>query len=168
MKPTINIEQKLLQNLRLLPPDKQQEFLDFVQFLVQRSQQVNLLQNAPFDASISSTEPTLPKRSFRDFLTRILEAHKILEQSLELTTQQDLTAVQLTEFFVLDGEDYLINPAITRSHDAFLQGYAPEDEGLYDDYWTGVIFGWQIFLLQTAPTLKNAPYFCCGWMARMW
>ncbi|TVP66442.1 MAG: hypothetical protein EA343_01345 [Nodularia sp. (in: Bacteria)] len=23
---------------------------------------------------------------------------------------------------------------ITRSHDAFLQGYAPEDEGLYDDY----------------------------------
>ncbi|GEM_PF-417317 len=134
MKPTINIEQKLLQNLRLLPPDKQQEVLDFVQFLVQRSQQVNLLQNAPFDASISSTEPTLPKRSFRDFLTRILEAHKILEQSLELTTQQDLTAAQLTEFFVLDGEDYLINPAITRSHDAFLQGYAPEDEGLYDDY----------------------------------
>jgi len=134
MKPTINIEQKLLQNLRLLPPDKQQEVLDFVQFLVQRSQQVNLLQNPPFDASISSTEPTLPKRSFRDFLTRILEAHKILEQSLELTTQQDLTAAQLTEFFVLDGEDYLINPAITRSHDAFLQGYAPEDEGLYDDY----------------------------------
>lgn len=22
----------------------------------------------------------------------------------------------------------------TRSHDAFLNGYAPEDEGLYDDY----------------------------------
>jgi hypothetical protein len=22
----------------------------------------------------------------------------------------------------------------TRSHDAFLKGYAPEDEGLYDDY----------------------------------
>ncbi|WP_199315322.1 hypothetical protein [Aerosakkonema funiforme] len=27
--------------------------------------------------------------------------------------------------------------AITRSHDAFLKGYAPEDEGLYDDYPTG-------------------------------
>ncbi len=25
-------------------------------------------------------------------------------------------------------------PTITRSHDAFLRGYAPEDEGLYDDY----------------------------------
>ncbi|OUC11564.1 MAG: hypothetical protein B0A82_27190 [Alkalinema sp. CACIAM 70d] len=24
----------------------------------------------------------------------------------------------------------------TRSHDAFLNGYAPEDEGLYDDYPT--------------------------------
>jgi hypothetical protein len=35
---------------------------------------------------------------------------------------------------LLDGEDYLIDPAITRSHDAFLKGYAPEDEGLYDDY----------------------------------
>ncbi|MEG4329436.1 hypothetical protein [Microcoleus sp. herbarium5] len=35
---------------------------------------------------------------------------------------------------LLEGEDYLIDPAITRSHDAFLKGYAPEDEGLYDDY----------------------------------
>ncbi|MBW4646577.1 MAG: hypothetical protein KME23_26910 [Goleter apudmare HA4340-LM2] len=25
-------------------------------------------------------------------------------------------------------------PVATRTHDAFLQGYAPEDEGLYDDY----------------------------------
>lgn len=25
-------------------------------------------------------------------------------------------------------------PTITRSHDAFLRGYAPEDEGLYNDY----------------------------------
>jgi hypothetical protein len=27
-------------------------------------------------------------------------------------------------------------PPITRSHDAFLKGYSPEDEGLYDDYPT--------------------------------
>ena len=26
---------------------------------------------------------------------------------------------------------------VTCSHDAFLKGYAPEDEGLYDDYTTG-------------------------------
>ncbi|MEH2081666.1 MAG: hypothetical protein V7K89_17170 [Nostoc sp.] len=25
-------------------------------------------------------------------------------------------------------------PKSTRNHDAFLNGYAPEDEGLYDDY----------------------------------
>ena len=25
-------------------------------------------------------------------------------------------------------------PDISRSHEAFLKGYAPEDEGLYDDY----------------------------------
>lgn len=134
MKQTINIERKLLQYLRVLPPEKQQEVLDFVQFLVQRSQQVKLLQNAPSDFSISPAEPTPSKRWFRDFLTRILEAHKILELPRESATQQDLTAAQLTEFFVLDGEDYLIDPATTRSHDAFLKGYAPEDEGLYDDY----------------------------------
>lgn len=29
------------------------------------------------------------------------------------------------------------SPVITRSHDAFLNSYAPEDEGLYDDYPTG-------------------------------
>lgn len=28
------------------------------------------------------------------------------------------------------------SPVITRSHDAFLNSYAPEDEGLYDDYPT--------------------------------
>ncbi|MEW6498274.1 MAG: hypothetical protein AB1589_38110 [Cyanobacteriota bacterium] len=28
-------------------------------------------------------------------------------------------------------------PVITRNHDAFLKGYASEDEGLYDDYPTG-------------------------------
>jgi hypothetical protein len=105
-----------------------------VQFLVQRSPQVKLLQNAPSDFSISPAEPTSPKRLFRDVLTRILEDPKILELYREIATQQDLTAAQLTEFFVLDGEDYLIDPATTRSHDAFLKGYAPEDEGLYDDY----------------------------------
>ncbi|MEG4214235.1 hypothetical protein QUA27_02125 [Microcoleus sp. Pol14C6] len=103
-------------------------------FLLQRSQQVKLLQNAFFDASFSPAEAIPPKRGLRDFLTRILEAPKILELFRESATQQDLTAAQLTEFFGLDGEDYLIDPATTRSHDDFLKGYAPEDEGLYDDY----------------------------------
>jgi hypothetical protein len=29
------------------------------------------------------------------------------------------------------------SPIITRSHEAFLKGYALEDEGLYDNYPTG-------------------------------
>lgn len=28
-------------------------------------------------------------------------------------------------------------PAVTRNRDAFLKGYSPEDEGLYDDYPAG-------------------------------
>jgi hypothetical protein len=31
----------------------------------------------------------------------------------------------------------LTAPVINGSHEAFLKGYAPEDEGLYDDYPTG-------------------------------
>lgn len=30
-----------------------------------------------------------------------------------------------------------LRPTTPRSHAAFLNGYAPEDEGLYDDYPTG-------------------------------
>lgn len=34
---------------------------------------------------------------------------------------------------MLSGEPLISEPS-TRSHDAFLTGYSPEDEGLYDDY----------------------------------
>ncbi|MEG4804522.1 DUF2281 domain-containing protein [Microcoleus sp. ARI1-B5] len=95
---SMNIEQTLLENLRLLPTEKQQEVLDFVQFLLYKAQQTKQLPNASSESSISPTEPPPLKRS------------------------------------LLDCEDYLIDPAITRSQDAFLKGCAPEDEGLYDDY----------------------------------
>ncbi|MEG4028074.1 MULTISPECIES: hypothetical protein [unclassified Microcoleus] len=97
MKQTINLEQTLSENLRLLSREKQEEVLDFVQFLLYKAQQTKQL-SASSESSPSPTE-TPP-----------------LNPSL------------------LDGEDYLIHSAITRSHDAFLKGYAPEDEGLYDDY----------------------------------
>ena len=93
-----NLEKILLENLRLLPTERQQEVLDFVQFLVHQGQKVKQSPNESSESSISPTEPPHPKRA------------------------------------LLDGEDYLIEPAIPRSHDAFLKGYAPEDEGLYDDY----------------------------------
>ena len=97
MKPTINIEQTLSENFRLLSREKQEEVLDFVQFLLYKAQ--NTQQFSVSSASSTSPTETPP-----------------LKRSL------------------LDCEDYLIDPAITRSHDVFLKGYAPEDEGLYDDY----------------------------------
>ena len=39
MAETINFEKALLDNLRQLPTEKQQELLDFVQFLVQKVEQ---------------------------------------------------------------------------------------------------------------------------------
>lgn len=72
----------------------------------------------------------------------LVERHKILE-SLSTTTSEDfLNDPELTELSVLDHEDWetendniihVEEPESTRSHDAFLNGYAPEDEGLYDD-----------------------------------
>ncbi|MEG4506902.1 hypothetical protein QUA81_24645 [Microcoleus sp. F6_B4] len=97
MKPTINIEQTLSEKLRLLSREKQEEVLEFVQFLLYKAQNTKQF-------SLSSESNTSPTET------------PPLNPSL------------------LDGEDYLIDPAITRSHDAFLKGYAPEDEGLYDDY----------------------------------
>jgi hypothetical protein len=98
MKPTINnIEKSVSEKLRLLPREKQEEVLDFVQFLLYKTQPTKQF-------SLSSESSTSPRET------------PPLKRSL------------------LDGEDYLIEPAISRSHDAFLKGYAPEDEGLYDDY----------------------------------
>jgi hypothetical protein len=42
-----------------------------------------------------------------------------------------------------------------RQHDAFLNSYAPEDEGLYDDYPTPVSFGLRRFHLQGEVVPKN-------------
>jgi hypothetical protein len=38
MSETINFEQAVLENLRQLPTEKQQEVLDFAQFLVQKAE----------------------------------------------------------------------------------------------------------------------------------
>ena len=128
------LEKKLLENLRLLPTERRQEVLDFVQFLVHQAQKVKQPPNESSESNISQTELPHSKRSFIDCLRVLVESPPILEPFVEITTQQDLTAAQLTEFFAVNSEEYLIDSAITRSHDAFLKGYAPEDEGLYDDY----------------------------------
>jgi hypothetical protein len=135
MSETINFEQAVLENLRQLPREKQQEVLDFAQFLVQKAEQKKQLPSESSESNSSSiTEPTL-KLSLREIASLpIAERHKILAAFIPATAEDFLTYPELSEFSVLDGQEYLIDPATTRSHDAFLKGYAPEDEGLYDDY----------------------------------
>ncbi|MEH2159365.1 hypothetical protein [Nostoc sp.] len=72
----------------------------------------------------------------------LAERHKILEPLITATAKDFLNDPELTEFSVLDSEDWetendniihVEKPESTRNHDAFLNGYSPEDEGLYDD-----------------------------------
>jgi hypothetical protein len=135
MKKTINLEDAVLENLRILPPDKQQTVLDFVLFLVQKAALAQQLSSESFEYNSSLTEPLALKLSLTEIARLpIAERHKILAPYMAATAEDFLTDPELTEFSVLDGEDYLIDSAITRSHNAFLNSYAPEDEGLYDDY----------------------------------
>ncbi|MEG4998791.1 DUF2281 domain-containing protein [Microcoleus sp. B4-D4] len=135
MSETINFEQALLDNLRQLPTEKQQELLDFAQFLVQKALHKNQLPSESSESNSSSTTAPTLKLSLREIARLpIAERHKILAPYIAATAEDFLTYPELTEFSALDGEEYLIDSAITRSHDAFLKGYAPEDEGLYDDY----------------------------------
>jgi hypothetical protein len=139
MSETINFEQAVLENLRRLPKEKQQEVLDFAQFLVQKAEQKKQLPSESSESNSSSkTAPTL-KLSLREIASLpIAERHKILAPYMAATAEDFLTYPELTEFSVFDGEEYLIEKCYNRSHDAFLNGYVPEDEGLYDDYSTFV------------------------------
>jgi mRNA-degrading endonuclease RelE of RelBE toxin-antitoxin system len=127
MKPTINnIEKTVLEQLRLLSREKQEEVLDFVQFLLYKAQPTKQF-------SISSKSSTSPTETLhiRRGLFKILQTKPLSVSSESSTSPTEIPPLKRS---LLDGEDYLIDPAITRSHDAFLKGYAPEDEGLYDDY----------------------------------
>jgi hypothetical protein len=126
MKPTLNnIEKAVSEKLRLLSREKQEEVLDFVQFLLYKSQPTKQF-------SISSKSSTSPTETLSSRVLKLLLQRKPLSVSSESSTSP--TETPPLKRSLLDGEDYLIDPAITRSHDAFLKGYAPEDEGLYDDY----------------------------------
>ncbi|MBS9769536.1 MAG: DUF2281 domain-containing protein [Trichodesmium sp. ALOHA_ZT_67] len=88
-----NIEQVILDNLKLLPPEKQQEVLDFIQFIQHKlnHSQVN------YNNQLSLKEiARLP----------IVERHKLLTPSIDKTAEDFLNDPELTEFFILDGEDW--------------------------------------------------------------
>lgn len=93
MQSAANLEHIILENLRHLPPDKQQEVLDFTEFLRQKT--------AP--------QLTTSKPSLRQIAAMPLqERHQILAQSIAETANDFLTDPELTEFAVLDTEDWEI------------------------------------------------------------
>ncbi|MDJ0579675.1 hypothetical protein [Crocosphaera sp.] len=85
---------------------------------------LNQYQDYGFDSQESMIQSALEK------LKQELE-NKELDESAKLYTEvyaEDIELQEVTE------SASLINT--TRNHQAFLNGYSPEDEGLYDDYPT--------------------------------
>ncbi|MEH2263093.1 hypothetical protein [Nostoc sp.] len=73
----------------------------------------------------------------------LAERHTILEPFIVAIAEDFLNDPELTEFSVLDGEDweteneniiYAEKIESIRNHDGFLNGYILKDEELYDDY----------------------------------
>ncbi|MEG3906476.1 DUF2281 domain-containing protein [Microcoleus sp. w2-18bC1] len=107
MSETINFEQAVLENLRQLPREKQQEVLEFAQFLVQKAEQKKQLSSESAESNISSTTEHSLKLSLREIASLpIAERHKILAPYMAATAEDFLTYPELTEFSVLDGEDW--------------------------------------------------------------
>ena len=95
-----DIEQAVLNQLRILPLEKQQEVLDFVEFIGHK-----------FGNKISSSSPFVQLQQEHPSLSEIAqlpiaERHQILASFIPATVEDFLTDPDLTEFFVLDGEDW--------------------------------------------------------------
>ncbi|MEK0181993.1 MAG: DUF2281 domain-containing protein [Oscillatoriales cyanobacterium] len=107
MAETINFEQAVLENLRQLPTEKQEEVLDFVQFLVQKALHKKQLPRESSESNSSSTTQPPLKLSLREIARLpIAERHKILAPYITATAEDFLIYPELTEFSVLDGEDW--------------------------------------------------------------
>ncbi|MFQ4143219.1 DUF2281 domain-containing protein [Chlorogloeopsis sp. ULAP02] len=103
----MNIEQAVLDNLRVLPNDKQQEVLDFIEFLVQKIRKPKQVSNESSDSSISSITQQKKKLSLQEIARLpVEERHKVLVPYIDATAQDFLNDPELTEFTVLDGEDW--------------------------------------------------------------
>jgi Protein of unknown function (DUF2281) len=91
MQSIVNLEHSILDNLRQLPLEKQQEVLDFTEFLRQKT----------------ASAPTVHKPTLRAIAAMpIAERHKILAPSIAATAQDFMTDPELTEFSVLDTENW--------------------------------------------------------------
>lgn len=107
MSETINIEQAVLNHLRMLPDKKQQEVLDFVQFLVQETGQVKQSNKEATELYISSkTQPKKHLSLQKIARLPVAERHQILAPFIAATAEDFLNDPELTEFSILDGEDW--------------------------------------------------------------
>lgn len=107
MTEIVSIEQTVLDNLRGLPIEKQQEVLDFVEFLLQKTGQTMQVFRENPDASISSTTQLSGKLSLQEIAKLpIAERHKLLVPFIGATAEDFLNEPELTEFSILDGEDW--------------------------------------------------------------
>ncbi|MEH2456082.1 DUF2281 domain-containing protein [Nostoc sp.] len=107
MSETISIEQAVLDNLRILSNDKQQEVLDFVEFLVQKTGNRKQLDSEDSDSRISSNLKQQKRLSLQEIVRLpVAERHKILAPFIAATAEDFLNDPELTEFAVLDGEDW--------------------------------------------------------------
>jgi hypothetical protein len=93
MQATINYEQIILNNLRQLSPTQQQEVVNFTEFLRQKFPQATTGSNLSLQQLAN-----LP----------IKERHFYLKATIDATATDFLTDPELTEFSVLDGEDWEI------------------------------------------------------------
>ncbi len=117
--------------------------LDFVEFLVQKAGQLKKVSSEASNSSISSTTQEKKQLSLQEIARlTIEERHKLLAPYIAATTEDFLNDPELTEFSILDGEDWeteidniihVEETESTGSHDAFLNGYVLEDERLYDN-----------------------------------
>ncbi len=102
MPETINIEQAVLNYLRILSNEKQQEVLDFVEFLAQKT-----ANHQQLDREDSSNPQQQARISLQEIARLpVAERHKILEPFIAATAEDFLNDPELTEFAVLDGEDW--------------------------------------------------------------
>lgn len=92
MQSTATLEQTLLNHLRQLPPDKQQEVLDFAEFLRQKV----------FPSPPLPTQPSLQQLASLPLSQR----HQALAPFIADTAADFKTDPALTEFAALDSEDW--------------------------------------------------------------
>ena len=101
MSETMNLEKAVLDNLRILPNEKQQEVLDFVEFLVQKAGQLKQVSCEVSDSSISSTTQEKKQLSLQEIARLpVEERHKLLTPYIAATTEDFLNDPELTEFSV--------------------------------------------------------------------